>query len=828
MATGSWKGGGATVVDRAAAKAAKAKGGLGTFAGVFTPSILTILGLILFSRLGYVVGTGGLSKMLVVMGVAHVITVLTSMSLSAIATNLRVKGGGDYYLISRSLGVEFGGALGIVLFLAQAISVAFYCLGFGEALAVLLPTDLGFADGWLGPRTIAAGAMLFLSVFAWLGADWATRLQYVVMAALGLGLLSFFIGAWSSFSPEILSQNWGDPGGDTSTYPFLFALFFPAVTGFTQGVSMSGDLRDPGRSLPLGTFAAVAVSLVVYVSAAILFAGVAPGAELSADNEAMGRASLFPVLVLAGIVAATLSSALASFMGAPRILQALAADKVFPILTPFAVGAGESSNPRRGVLMTLAIGLGVVALGGVNLIAPVVSMFFLISYGLLNYATALEARAQSPSFRPRFRFFHYRASLVGAVACLGAMLMINPVAGAAAIALVFALYQYVQRLVQPGRWSTGKRDFHFHEVRSNLFAMGRVPVHPRNWRPQLLVFSQRPERRDALVRFAGWIEGGAGITTVARILEGNGPELVEQCRREQELLGQELEEKKVAAFPLVVAVPDFASGHQTLIQSYGVGPMKANCIVVNWLGAGAEPEVAPDEWTERLYVRHLRAAKRLGVNAIVLNAKAEQIAAVDASPAEERRIDVWWSDDPTGHLMVLLAYMMTRSDDWTGATIRLLVRVERGTGTKIRARLQEQLEDVRIDALIETMENVNHDKLVVRSRDAALVMLPLRTKSMRTVDPFGKPVEKLLAELPAVALVSATEDISLDVEDEDEEPADVVESGSEKEAGKKGGGKKDGGDEPTPAAEGSEADAEASAEDAPGAEDAGDPNPPPA
>ena len=231
-------------------------GSLGTFGGVFTPSILTILGIILFLRLGYVVGSAGLMRALVIIGLANGISVLTSISLSAIATNLKVKSGGDYYLISRTLGLEFGGAIGIVLFLAQSVSIAFYCIGFGEAISVLVP------DGsrWL-PQIIAALAVSFLFIFAWLGADWATRFQYVVMSLLIVALISFFAGGFSKWDSALLAQNWVTPSGGP---PFwvLFAIFFPAVTGFTQGVSMSGDLKDPGKSLPLGTFLAVGISIV--------------------------------------------------------------------------------------------------------------------------------------------------------------------------------------------------------------------------------------------------------------------------------------------------------------------------------------------------------------------------------------------------------------------------------------------------------------------------------------------------------------------------------------------------------------------------------------
>ena len=310
-------------------------GTLGTFAGVFTPSILTILGIILFLRTGYVVGSAGFARSLVILGIANLISILTSVSLSAIATNLKVKGGGDYYLISRTLGMEFGGAIGVVLFLAQSVSISFYCIGFGEACSA---SGL-FSTHGVSPRIIAAAAVAFLFIFAWMGADWATRFQYVVMALLSNALVSFFIGGFSRWNSTVFTANWSSPV-DAPPFWVLFALFFPAVTGFTQGVSMSGDLKDPGKSLPVGTFLAVGVSILVYFGAAVIFSGTLSNQELKADYTAMYRISRFSWLIDAGVIAATLSSAMASFLGAPRILQSLAADRIFPFLLFFSNGTG--------------------------------------------------------------------------------------------------------------------------------------------------------------------------------------------------------------------------------------------------------------------------------------------------------------------------------------------------------------------------------------------------------------------------------------------------------------------------------------------------------
>ena len=742
-------------------------GRLGTFGGVFTPSVLTILGLILFLRLGYVVGAGGLRDALLILAGAHVIAILTSLSLAAISTNVQVKGGGVYYLISRSLGVEFGGALGVVLFLAQSISVAFYLIGFAEVVTALLPAGGGASD-----KIVAGVATLLLFVFAWLGAEWATRLQYVVMAALVLGLVSFFAGAIGAFSGETLAANWSEGAPGSPGFWLLFAIFFPAVTGFTQGASLSGDLENPGKSLPSGTFAAVGVSMVVYFGAAIVFGGAMPAEGLVADFNGMQRLSWAPPLIVVGIVAATVSSAMASFLGAPRILQALAKDRVFPILTPFAAGHGPASNPRRAVFLTLVIALGFVALGGIDFIAPILSMFFLISYALLNYATALEAKAASPSFRPKFRYFHYRASLVGAWVCFGAMVMINAWASALASALLFALYQYLQRIAPPVRWADSRRDHYFQKVRENLMAMAAAPVHARNWRPHFLVLSEAQQRRDLLVRFASWMEGESGLTTVVRILLGHGPRMVEKCREAQKEIEAYLEKSDVDAFALVVAAVDLEQGVQTLLQAHGLGPICANSVLLNWLETKAD---ATQEEARRLYIRNLGSVSRFGANAIVLDAKESEWKALREVPAEGRRIDVWWFEDASSRLMLLLAYLMTRCEEWRGATLRLLVPSRESKKERTRARFEDDLEEMRIEADIQTVDHLNREKITALSKDGSLVFLPLRFSRGAAVDPFGEPLAPLLDGLPVVALVSAAEDIDLEAQPDTGEPARVAE-----------------------------------------------------
>ncbi len=735
-------------------------GRLGTFAGVFTPSILTILGIILFMRLGYIVGSAGLANTLIILVLANGISVLTSISLSAIATNIKVKGGGDYYLISRTLGPEFGGALGIVLFLAQSVSIGFYCIGFGEVLTRLWPVSF-FGDYW--PQVVAGVAVVCLFILAWLGADWATRFQYVVMAILTAALVSFFVGGIVQWDPGKLSMNWRAPA-DGPGFWILFAIFFPAVTGFTQGISMSGDLKDAGRSLPIGTFMAVGISIGVYFVAAALFSAALPQSVLRSDYSAMRTVAIFGFMITAGVVSATLSSAMASFLGAPRILQSLASDRIFPFLLAFAKGSGETNNPRRGVLLSAGIALATICLGNLNVIAPIVSMFFLISYGLLNYATYYETRAASPFFRPRFKWYDGRLSLLGSLACLGVMLAIDVPAGLVATAVLFSLYQYLRRTSGPARWADGTRSYHLQQVRNHLLAAAAEPEHPRDWRPQLLLFSDRSEKRAPLLKLAAWITGNTGLITVVQVIEEQGAKAIKLQMEAEITLKKEMATYDLGVFPLVVTARNFELGLDMLVQASGIGPLLTNTILFGWLSkeASQRPHIR-----KILYDRRLKRVFKQGRNIVILDAKESHWEKMLAIPESERRIDVWWWDDATGRLMLLLAHLISRSAEWNDARIRVLSAKKEAMLDPPSASLETFLEDVRITAEPVELASVDAETVVQNSQDASLVLVPFQIKAERALGPFGQPVLNLIERLPSVAMVLAAEDIDLGAEPED-------------------------------------------------------------
>lgn len=727
---------------------------LGTFAGVFTPSILTILGIILFLRMGFVVGSGGTLQALFILTLATAVTVITSSSLSAIATNITVRKGGPYYIISRTLGPELGGAIGLILFLAQAISVAFYCVGFAEGLIV--------ASGWSNPygtQIIAASVIAVLFLFAWLGSDWASKLQMGVMVILGISLLAFFVGALPLWSSERFSESLFPPAEGPGFW-LLFAIFFPAVTGFTQGVAMSGDLKDPGRSIPSGVFASIGISTVIYAAVILVFAGAVAMPVLRDDAGAMRGLAPAGWLIDAGVLSATLSSGMASFLGAPRILQALAGDRIIGILTPFAAGVGPSENPRRAVLLTLAIALAILGLGSINAIAPVVSMFFLLSYGLLNYACFYEARAHSPSFRPRFRRFGWRASLIGALACLGVMLAIDLTAGLVSVVLLLLVFLYLRRAAVTSRWSDSSRSYVLAQMRKLLLGLSGESESSRDWRPHVLAFSDDAYRRESLLRFASWIEGGAGYTTLVRLVFGDGPEARrERAEAEAELVA-ELRAGGHDVFPLVINCPDLSSGMGVLLQSYGVGPLRANTILLNWL---EEVPDYRDEEREKRYGANLRAALRRGKNVVVLEAEDDEWQSLLASEGKPQRIDIWWFEDASSRLLLLLGYLMTRCVFWADATLRVCsFGDDAGSPSEASSRLEAFLHEVRIEAEVVLIGERGTAAIVEHSADATLVLCPFRVRSDVPCDPFGgDDLEQLLCRLPVTALGIAAEDVQL-------------------------------------------------------------------
>ena len=726
-------------------------GTLGTFGGVFTPSILTILGLVLFLRVAYVVGAVGLAQALVILALATSVSVLTSISLAVVATNMRVGGGGEYFLISRTLGVEFGGAVGVVLYLAISISIAFYAIGFAEAAVAAFDSDSTMLI-----RLVAAGLVVVLAVIGYVGSDLATRLQFLVMALLAVALGSFLLGAIGEFDGEQLSDNVGRPDSGVGFWE-AFAIFFPAVTGFSQGVAMSGDLRTPSRSITRGTFAAVGFSTVVYLVAVVLLAGARPAEILVAETTTIaGDLSLAGWTMLVGVLAATVSSALASTLGGPRVLQRLGEDRVLPGLEIFATGAGPANNPRRALGLSLVVALATVAAGDLNVIAPIISMFFLASYGMINYATYFEFRAGSTSFRPRFRFGGHRASLAGTLVCVGAILAINPLAGALAGAVLVALYTYLRQRDVPDRWVDSSGAHHYTRAREHLQALPSDTGPSRDWRPCILSFVPRdPTNRQRMVSMTSWLEGGAGFLTAVRLLEGTGHRWRRQAREIQEDLADEVDEIAPGSFARVLAVGDEEVGVQTLIQAHGIGNVRSNLAVFG------VRDLRGSEADRIAYGSMLQTAIRFSCNVAVLNVRDDAWERFEETPPRERTISLWWSDDQVGQLITMLGWLCTRHPDWHDATIT--VHVPADDDPELFGRVGELLDAARIDAEVVAV-GPSPAAFTTAMSGATLALAPLRVRRGNALGPFETPLGMLVESLPLAIMVLATETVDLDSE----------------------------------------------------------------
>ncbi len=714
----------------------------GTFGGVFTPCTLTILGVIMFLRLGQVVGQSGILLAMAIVLVAASITTLTSLSLSAIATNTRVKGGGAYYLISRSLGVEFGGAIGVVFYLAQAIAVSLYLIGFTEALVDTFPA---LADRFTLVATLV-NAAAFVCVL--IGAGWTIRVQYGILALLGLALASLYVGAGLSFRMEWFQANTGARFVEGESFFTMFALFFPAATGVMAGANMSGDLRDPARSIPRGTLAAVGATTLVYLSLVFLLGGASPRNELVGNSLAIKGIAWAPMFVTAGVFAATLSSGLGSMMGAPRILQALARDDIFPGLRFLGVGSGKSGEPRRAVVLTFLISQACILLGDLNAIAPILTMAFMLTYATLNLASVFESITANPSYRPTFRYYHWSLSLLGAAACVAVMFLIQPIMAAVSIVAMVAIHRLIGYREIQSNWGDLTSGAILQRIRQNLLRLEAERYHPKNWRPIILALSGSAWSRTRLAVFANWLTGRRGILTFGQVIEGETEELLERRAGQQTLLRKFIAEQELEAFPAVVVAPSLSEGIEALVQCHGIGAVWPNTVLLGWL---SDPERVQSLGAT---LRLIAGLKR-SVLAMRLSGPKELDEESDPWEVPPGSIDVWWRGAKNGDLMLLLAHLLRQNPAWRTRPIRLLRAIGSEAG---REEVRQNMADIAHTSRIavEPVVLVSDDipgTIQQTSRGAALVILGFEPPVPDKELVFHEVMERFAGDLPRVLMV---------------------------------------------------------------------------
>lgn len=654
----------------------------GTFGGVFTPSLLTIVGVIMFLRFNTVVGYAGLWNALLILAAAKAISLITALSIASISTNMRVKGGGAYYLISRSLGPEFGGVIAVFFFIAQAVAVTLYVVGFTEAIFSAFP-GIG-----LSFRAVATLTNVIVFACVYIGAGWTIRLQYGILAILLLSVCSFVGGAGLGFSPAVLRTNLAPAWTPEFSFFAVFALFFPAVTGIMAGVNMSGDLKEPSRSIPNGTFAAIAVSALLYVAITFLFAGSTPRAELLGTGFVMKNRALSGALIYAGVIAATLSSALGSMMGAPRILQAFARDNIFRRLKWFARGSGRSGEPRRAIVLTFLIAQAGVLAGDLNTIAPIITMFFLMTYGTTNLACFYESISHNPSFRPTFRLNHWSLALLGALGCLGVMFLINALWAGVSILLAGLLYFLIARAEILVKWGDLDSGLAYQRARNALLRLETERYHPKNWRPSILALSGGAYNRLHLSEYAAWLTADNGIVSIGQIIRGDFDDLLDRQREAENILRKFIREEELNAFPVVVVDDNIPAAIQALLQCHGLGGLRPNTLLLGW---------SQDPDKTGMFAGILGLAKRMRRSLVVVANKQKDKESRTLVP--EGAINIWWSKESNGALMLLLAYLLKKNPEWRNRPIRILRPMPpKADIQNVAKEMQEMLASARIEA----------------------------------------------------------------------------------------------------------------------------------
>jgi len=636
----------------------------GMFGGVFTPSILTILGVIMYMRLPWIVGNAGMWTTMGIVVVAHTIAITTGLSVSSMATDKRVKAGGSYFILSRSLGLPIGGTLGLAMFVGLSFGVSLYVIGFSESFLSYMDWELSTTN-----IRICGGTVLFIvTAVTFISTALAIKTQYFIMAAIVLSLVSVLIG--SDAPPPELPLLHAPP--DAVALPVLFGIFFPAVTGFEAGVSMSGDLRDPRRDIPLGTLSAIAVGLVVYLALTAFLSYRIPGDQLAGNPSVLLDYAWKSELVLPGIWGATISSALGSILGAPRILQACAADRIGPAI--FAKGYGPANEPRNAVVLTFLIALSGILIGELDVIARVVTMFFMTAYGFLNLACVIESTV-SPDFRPEFRIPRF-VPLLGAGVSALLMIQLDPLGMAGAVLVMGLLYLVLRRNTQRLEGGDSWAGVWTRLVQWGLDQLRESDTHERNWRPVLISFA-----------------GGSGNA-----------------------LGSELVGASVTAFgeapgrQAIAEGPDRWTERAAACRFHGLPGLEPNCVLVETEDALADPAG---------FRGFLRGAVDGGYTVLLHRDTGK--------PHDGKRIDAWTRGGGANlSLQLALIRLLLSGPRWSDARVRFIAEVPDAAARRmVEHRLAGWLRAARVPAEVRVLVRgeVALDQLSRLSAEADLTIL---------------------------------------------------------------------------------------------------------
>ncbi|CAG7838639.1 unnamed protein product [Allacma fusca] len=624
----------------------------GWMEGVLMPCLLNIWGVMLFLRLSWVVGQAGVWQGFCLITVANVVTFITALSMSAVSTNGKIKGGGIYYMISRSLGPEFGAAIGLMFTLANSIAVAMYVVGFCESLNDLLRVNNWgeIVDGGVNDiRIVGSAVLVFILILSYVGMEYVSKTQIILLFILFAAEADFMVGTiigpvsdteraqgFTGFSKDTWDQNFNadyrveKSDGKEQSFFSVFGVFFPAVTGIVAGANLSGNLKDPESAIPKGTLLAIGITYLSYIVFALMMGGSVlreatgdldqylSGLNISAEEanelgfkfytdcqngtdyicsygllnnpQVMELASSWGPLIYMGCFAATLSSAIASLIGAPRVLQALAKDKLYPFIHIFAKGYGKNNDPVRGYVLVFAIALGCTLIGKLNAIAPLLSNFFLAAYCLINFSCFHGSIAKSPGWRPAFKYYNAWLSLLGSLLCVAVMFLMSWVTALVTVGLSIFLYMYVSYRAPNVNWGSSTQAQSYNSALSSVQTLNQVEDHVKNYRPQILILTGMPSSRPTLIDFSHLLVKNLSLFICGQVVQGR---LNQRARNQLTRQAQSwLAKHKKKGFYSFYENDKFDEGARSIMQLAGLGKLKPNLTLMgykhNWTSSSCQ------------------------------------------------------------------------------------------------------------------------------------------------------------------------------------------------------------------------------------------------
>ena len=637
---------------------------LNVFGGVFTPDVLTILGVIMYLRLGWVVGNAGLLGAVLIILLAKSITICTALSMSSITTNIKIGSGGAYSIITKSLGLEAGGSIGIPFYISQTLSTALYIVGFTEGWMHIFPSHSHFL--------VSVSAWFILVSISYISTHFAIKIQYFIMVIVALSILSFL---FTRNEPNVSMPLIGE--FEDANFWYVFAVFFPAVTGIMAGANLSGDLKDPRKAIPLGTLSAIGVTMIIYIVMAYVAAKYISPAELRSNQMVMVDYAFWGPLVLMGILAATFSSALGSFIGAPRILQALSEQRTVPLHQVFSKKT-KNNEPRYATIFTSLIILVALLVGNLNALASLITMFFLITYGIINLVVFMQQGMKIISFRPTFKIPMF-VSFLGATGSFFVMFLINPVFSLVAIAVIISLYIWLGRRGLKSESGDIRGGFFLVLAEKASRLAAKFPRHQISWKPDLLIPIEDPDLWAGSVLFIRNIVYPSGSIFAFTVKDHD----LETTERSLSELFDPLKNQNLLVHTVVLEDKMFLLGARLIMQTLKAGAMRPNTLFLT-LGNNPKKESTIEKLTT------YAANNNLGF--IILRQHPQKAF------GEQHNINLWLRDkSPNYHLAVLIALQL--QNNWHGNLNLITV----GSDKTDRKRLDNFLERLSDQARLPSM-----------------------------------------------------------------------------------------------------------------------------